>query len=93
MDVDPVTESDAVAELAYDALIGSEFERTHGWHVKLMPGMVLDQLPDGWRGRRHTGTYAISQSRCLRLLTCWHPSCDAMNHGISNTQRSRTALD
>ena len=57
MDVDPVTESDAVAELAYDALIGSEFERTHGWHVNLMPGMVLDHLPEGWRERCHTGIY------------------------------------
>src|SRR6186997_3440812 len=37
MDVDPVTDSDAVAELAYDAMIGSEFELKHGWHVNLMP--------------------------------------------------------
>ncbi len=51
MDVDPITESDAVAELAYDALIGSDFEREHGWHVNLMPRMVLDQLPEGWKDR------------------------------------------
>ena len=37
MDVDPVTDSDEVAMLCYEALIGSEFERTHGWHVNLMP--------------------------------------------------------
>ena len=57
MDADPVTDSDAVAELAYDALIGSEFERVHGWHVNLMPNMVLDQLPAGWRERSHTVAY------------------------------------
>ncbi len=57
MDVDPVTDSDAVAELAYDALIGSEFERVHGWHVNLMPHMVLDQLPTGWRDRASSATY------------------------------------
>ena len=51
MDVDPVTDSEAIAELAYDALIGSEFEREHGWHVNLMPQMVLDELPAGWRER------------------------------------------
>lgn len=57
MDADPVTESDAIAELAYDALIGSEFEQTHGWHVNLMPRMVLDHLPAGWRDRSFSKTY------------------------------------
>ncbi|MDB6139390.1 MAG: hypothetical protein JWO94_2462 [Verrucomicrobiaceae bacterium] len=57
MDVDSVTESDAVAELAYDALIGSEFERIHGWHVNLMPRMVLDHLPEGWRERAFSQAY------------------------------------
>lgn len=57
MDVDPVTDSEAIAELAYDALIGSEFERTHGWHVNLMPRMVLDQLPNGWRDRSASADY------------------------------------
>lgn len=51
MDVDPVTDSDEVAMLCYEALIGSEFERTHGWHVNLMPETVLNELPDGWRSR------------------------------------------
>jgi hypothetical protein len=32
-------------------LIGSEFERTHGWHVNLMPPTVLDGLPAGWEQR------------------------------------------
>lgn len=57
MDVDPVTEDDAVAELAYDALIGSEFERVHGWHVNLMPRDVLRELPEGWRERAAEARY------------------------------------
>lgn len=51
MDVDPLTTSDEVARLCYDALIGSEFERSHGWHVNLMPDTVLRELPTGWRDR------------------------------------------
>ncbi len=51
MDVDPVTDSDEVAMLCYEALIGSEFERTHGWHVNLMPETVLNELPTGWPSR------------------------------------------
>jgi hypothetical protein len=51
MDVDPVTDSDEVARHCYEALIGSEFERTHGWHVNLMPETVLRELPAGWRER------------------------------------------
>lgn len=57
MDADAVTESDAVAELAYDALIGSPFELEHGWHVNLMPRSVLDQLPGGWRERVFSAVY------------------------------------
>lgn len=66
MDVDPVTDSDAIAELAYDALIGSEFEHQHGWHVNLMPNMVLDQLPEGWRER--------TSEACYKQLTVIVPS-------------------
>ena len=51
MDVDPVTDSDEVAMHCYEALIGSEFERTHGWHVNLMPESVLRELPNGWEQR------------------------------------------
>jgi hypothetical protein len=51
MDVDPVTDSDEVAMLCYEALIGSEFELTHGWHVNLMPESVLQELPAGWKQR------------------------------------------
>lgn len=57
MDVDPVTSSDAVAELAYDALIGSEFEQRHGWHVNLMPDMVLKQFPEGWAARAKSSVH------------------------------------
>lgn len=51
MDVDPITDSDEVAMHCYEALIGSEFERTHGWHVNLMPATVLRELPAGWEER------------------------------------------
>jgi hypothetical protein len=51
MDVDPVTDSDEVAMHCYEALMGSEFERTHGWHVNLMPESVLQELPAGWKER------------------------------------------
>jgi hypothetical protein len=51
MDVAPVTDSEEVAMLCYEALIGSEFERTHGWHVNLMPELVLKELPAQWEGR------------------------------------------
>ena len=50
MDVDPITDSDEVARLCYEALIGSEFEAEHGWHVNLMPQSVLREFPMGpWR--------------------------------------------
>ena len=51
MDVDPITSSEEVAILAYNSIIGSEFEKKHGWHVNLMPDMVLKTLPQGWRDR------------------------------------------
>jgi hypothetical protein len=57
MDADPVTESEAIAEFAYDALIGSDFEHRHGWHINLMPRMVLDALPAGWKDRALGETY------------------------------------
>ena len=57
MDADPVTESEAVAELAYDAMIGSEFENRHGWHVNLMPRMVLEALPPRWQERVFSASY------------------------------------
>jgi hypothetical protein len=57
MDVDPVTDDEAVAELAYEALIGSDFEARHGWHVNLMPRSALAALPVGWQQRACTCSY------------------------------------
>jgi hypothetical protein len=51
MDVDPVTQSDAVALLGYESMIGSEFEKQHGWHVNLMPMAVLGEMPADWESR------------------------------------------
>ena len=51
MDANPVTDSEEVALRCYEAVIGSEFERTHGWHVNLMPETVLRELPAEWRER------------------------------------------
>lgn len=62
MDVDPVTDSDEIAAHCYEALIGSEFERTHGWHINLMPETVLQGLPMGWEQRA-----IVRQSGRLRL--------------------------
>ena len=59
MDVDPITDSDEVARFCYDALIGTEFERTHGWHVNLMPDSVLRELPAGWAGRAAKKQYGF----------------------------------
>ena len=39
-------------------MIGSEFEQRHGWHVNLMPGAVLRELPAGWEARASVSTYA-----------------------------------
>lgn len=57
MDVDPITDSDEVARLCYEALIGSEFEQTHGWHVNLMPEAALRDFPADWPARATTKTY------------------------------------
>ena len=59
MDVDPVTQSDAVALLGYEAMIGSEFEKRHGWHVNLMPSAVLDEMPVDWRERASRKQYGL----------------------------------
>jgi hypothetical protein len=57
MDVDPITDSDEVARYCYEALIGTEFERVHGWHVNLMPELVLREFPADWRARATTKHY------------------------------------
>ena len=63
MDVDPATDSDQVAERCYDAMIGSDFEQRHGWHVNLMPSAVLRELPPDWEMRASTKTYGLLQVR------------------------------
>lgn len=57
MDVDPITDSEEVARLCYEALIGSEFEARHGWHVNLMPEGVLREFPLDWRLRASVKDY------------------------------------
>src|SRR3989442_11387638 len=57
MDVDPITNSDEIAGLCYDAVIGSEFEQSHGWHVNLMPESVLKEFPSDWKSRASTKEY------------------------------------
>jgi hypothetical protein len=59
MDVDPITDSEEIARLCYDALIGSEFERAHGWHVNLMPESVLKEFPADWAARAAQKKYAF----------------------------------
>jgi len=51
MDVDPITQDEEIAELGYFAIMGSDFEKKHGWHVNLMPASALEELPDGWGAR------------------------------------------
>lgn len=57
MDVDPITSSDAVAELAYNSIIGSDFEKENGWHVNLMPDLALQGLPEDWKSRCEKESY------------------------------------
>ena len=59
MDVDPITHSDEVARVCYEAVIGSDFERSHGWHVNLMPDWVLSELPAGWGDRAEVKRYGM----------------------------------
>jgi hypothetical protein len=71
MDADPVTDSDVLAWLCYDAIIGSEFEQTHGWHINLMPESVLKELPEGWRDRAsvaHDGNLTVTVPQPADLL-------------------------
>lgn len=57
MDADPISDDEEVALLAYDAMIGSEFELTHGWHINLMPRAVLRELPEDWEARASAKEY------------------------------------
>jgi hypothetical protein len=57
MDVDPITDSDEIARICYEALIGSEFEQKHGWHVNLMPDSVTQEFPADWESRASKKQY------------------------------------
>jgi hypothetical protein len=57
MDVDPVTDSEEVALLGYESMIGSEFEKQNGWHVNLMPSAVLSEMPMLWEQRAERKNY------------------------------------
>jgi hypothetical protein len=59
MDVDPITASDEVAALGYEAHIGSSFEKENGWHVNLMPPDALSGLPADWRARGAHKDYGV----------------------------------
>lgn len=73
MAVDPVTNDDAVAELAYEALIGSDFELQHGWHVNLMPQAVLRELLSGWESRSLHATYGRLRVEVPAVTDPLHP--------------------
>jgi hypothetical protein len=57
MDVDPITDSEEVARLCYEAIIGSEFEQQHGWHVNIMPETVMQEFPAEWNSRAVCKSY------------------------------------
>ncbi|MDQ6631756.1 MAG: hypothetical protein M3Y82_08340 [Verrucomicrobiota bacterium] len=59
MDIDPITDSEEIARICYEALIGSEFELKHGWHVNLMPDSVLREFPRDWETRASKKNYAL----------------------------------
>lgn len=61
MDVDPVTDDEELAGLLYDAGIGSDFEKRHGWHVNLMPKFALRDFPAGWQDRTTATTFGLLQ--------------------------------
>ena len=46
-----------MARICYAALIGSEFEQKHGWHINLMPDSVLKEFPPDWKSRAGTKIY------------------------------------
>lgn len=92
MDADPVTDSDELAWLCYEALIGSEFEQKHGWHVNLMPSSVLTELPAGWKERASTESCALpSRSRILRISS--HQNSAGTSLATDSMQLGRASTD
>ena len=59
MDIDPITQDNKVAELLYEAHIGSSFERENGWHINPMPEAALQGLPEGWQARSSRKEYGL----------------------------------
>jgi hypothetical protein len=59
MDVDPITRDDEIAELCYEAHIGSPFERENGWHINLMPDEALEGMPSDWQKRGFKKKYGL----------------------------------
>src|ERR1051326_523276 len=59
MDVDPITNSEEVARLCYEGVIGSDFERGNGWHINLMPEIVLREFVADWQTRASSKTYGL----------------------------------
>ena len=57
MDVDPLTDLEEIARYCYERIIGSDFEKTHGWHINLMPNRVLEEFPQDWLGRASKKSY------------------------------------
>ncbi len=96
MDVDPVTDSDEVAMRCYESLIGSEFERTHGWHVNLMPASVLRELPSGWEHRPAHRQIGKSANYCClfpRPPIYLRSNKNATNRATAPTLNGRNAWD
>ncbi|MCS7062609.1 MAG: hypothetical protein NZM04_00930 [Methylacidiphilales bacterium] len=59
MDIDPISDDEEVIAHCYQALIGSEFELRHGWHVNLMPTEALHHLPHDWPTRASQKKYGL----------------------------------
>ena len=91
MDADPVTDSDELAWLCYDAIIGSEFEQTHGWHINLMPESVLKELPVAGVNVSHSVPMAISVSWFPIQQTCSPPNSAATSRAIASMPPGRTS--
>jgi hypothetical protein len=73
MDADPVTDSEELAWMCYDAVIGSEFEQEHGWHINLMPASVLKEMPSDWHERSVTAIYGKMEVTVPAVPDLLHP--------------------
>jgi hypothetical protein len=92
MDVDPITDSEEVARLCYESLIGSDFEEKHGWHVNLMPEVVLREFPSDWEVRAATKLYGALTVVVPGRPISSSPSANATNRGTAHTTLGRSEL-